>query len=95
MRVRWNSDENENDEILQLSFPPSFVQTHTPEHLYYRWKVYMMSQGDSDAKWREEPFQMILGGPYWIPPKLEDVKKQAAAAEEASQSRVTVQKNHR
>eukprot|EP00471_Norrisiella_sphaerica_P004924 CAMPEP_0184483122 /NCGR_PEP_ID=MMETSP0113_2-20130426/4736_1 /TAXON_ID=91329 /ORGANISM="Norrisiella sphaerica, Strain BC52" /LENGTH=692 /DNA_ID=CAMNT_0026863309 /DNA_START=147 /DNA_END=2225 /DNA_ORIENTATION=+ len=50
-------------------------QAHTPQHLYYRWKVYMICQGDTEEKWREEPFQMILGGPYWIPPSMEDMKK--------------------
>eukprot|EP00468_Gymnochlora_sp_CCMP2014_P009633 CAMPEP_0167759516 /NCGR_PEP_ID=MMETSP0110_2-20121227/11070_1 /TAXON_ID=629695 /ORGANISM="Gymnochlora sp., Strain CCMP2014" /LENGTH=695 /DNA_ID=CAMNT_0007645917 /DNA_START=44 /DNA_END=2131 /DNA_ORIENTATION=- len=49
-------------------------QAHTPQHIYYRWRVYMLSQGDTEQKWRTEPFQMLLGGPYWMPPSVEEMK---------------------
>ena len=38
------------------------------EHLYYRWKVYSLSQGDSTRRWRSRPFQMLEGGPFVVPP---------------------------
>ena len=39
-----------------------------PERAYYRWRVFSLSQGDSLARWRVEPFAMIAGGPRWKPP---------------------------
>ncbi|KAL7327657.1 hypothetical protein PS15p_206060 [Mucor circinelloides] len=42
----------------------------SPEHIYYRWKLFSLSQGDTKSKWMDEPFQMFRGGPWWIPPEL-------------------------
>lgn len=39
-----------------------------PEHRYYRWRVFSLSQGDSLKRWRVEPFSMIAGGSRWTPP---------------------------
>lgn len=38
------------------------------EHLYYRWKVYSLAQGDTTKQWRTRPFQMLAGGPFILPP---------------------------
>ena len=38
------------------------------EHLYYRWRVHSLSQGDTLGSWRTTPFQQVVGGPIWIPP---------------------------
>lgn len=38
------------------------------EHLYYRWKLYSLAQGDSSKQWRTRPFQMLAGGPFIVPP---------------------------
>jgi len=38
------------------------------EALYYRWRVYSLAQGDSLRHWRSTPFQMVAGGPYFVPP---------------------------
>lgn len=40
------------------------------EHIYYRWKLYSLLQGDSKYQWRSEPFQMFAEGPWWIPPEV-------------------------
>jgi hypothetical protein len=40
------------------------------EHIYYRWKLYSLLQGDSLYQWRSEPFQMFAEGPWWIPPEV-------------------------
>ncbi|KAI8985127.1 hypothetical protein BDB01DRAFT_789003 [Pilobolus umbonatus] len=42
----------------------------SPEHIYYRWRLYSMLQGDTKSRWLDEPFQMFEGGPWWIPPEL-------------------------
>ena len=38
-------------------------------HVYYRWKLYSLFNGDSIKKWRLEPFQMFHNAAWWIPPK--------------------------
>jgi U2-associated protein SR140 len=40
----------------------------SPEHLYYRWKTYSLAQQDSVTTWRTSPFQMMISGPFWVPP---------------------------
>jgi hypothetical protein len=40
-----------------------------PENIYYRWKIFSLLQpGDTETCWRTAAFQMVLGGPVWIPP---------------------------
>jgi hypothetical protein len=43
-------------------------QPQTPEHTYYRWRLFSLANGDELLRWRTEPFQMIAGGPRWVPP---------------------------
>lgn len=39
------------------------------ERIFYRWRVFSFSQGDSYGCWRTDPFIMIKpGGDFWIPP---------------------------
>uniref|UniRef100_A0A8C1X0R3 Zgc:163098 n=1 Tax=Cyprinus carpio TaxID=7962 RepID=A0A8C1X0R3_CYPCA len=40
------------------------------EHVYYRWKLYSILQGESPNKWRTSPFRMFRGGSLWKPPLL-------------------------
>ncbi|KAL1929370.1 hypothetical protein VTP01DRAFT_1508 [Rhizomucor pusillus] len=40
------------------------------EHIYYRWRLYSILQGDTRSQWRTEPFQMFEGGAWWIPPEV-------------------------
>ena len=41
----------------------------SPEQIYYIWRVYSLSQGDSMNSWRTTPFQMYLGDcSVWVPP---------------------------
>ncbi|KAI0236290.1 hypothetical protein L0F63_003734 [Massospora cicadina] len=42
----------------------------TPEHVYYRWKLYSLLQGDTVDVWRTEPFRMFDDGPFFIPPAM-------------------------
>lgn len=43
-------------------------QNNSPEHVYYRWKLYSILQGDSKYDWRTETFNMFDEGPIWCPP---------------------------
>ncbi|KAI9313204.1 hypothetical protein BX666DRAFT_2063447, partial [Dichotomocladium elegans] len=40
------------------------------EHIYYRWRLYSILQGDKKSNWRTEPFQMFEGGAWWVPPDV-------------------------
>ncbi|KAL8618876.1 hypothetical protein ACOMHN_000883 [Nucella lapillus] len=39
-------------------------------HLYYRWKLFSILQGDSPFKWQTEEFRMFKGGSVWRPPPI-------------------------
>ncbi|XP_006002850.1 U2 snRNP-associated SURP motif-containing protein isoform X2 [Latimeria chalumnae] len=41
-----------------------------PAHIYYRWKLYSILQGDSPTKWRTDDFRMFKNGSFWRPPPL-------------------------
>ena len=43
---------------------------HSPEHLFYRWRLWSLCNDDELSKWRTEPFVMIKEGPLLIPPPL-------------------------
>ncbi|KAF9434026.1 U2 snRNP-associated SURP domain-containing protein [Entomortierella beljakovae] len=48
-----------------------FLTDHkSTEHIYYRWKLFSMKQGDTITRWRMEPFKMVDGGPVWVPPLM-------------------------
>ncbi|GMH42641.1 hypothetical protein BSKO_10560 [Bryopsis sp. KO-2023] len=42
----------------------------SPEHAYYRWRLFSLAQGDGLRSWRIEPFVMVEGGPRWVPPTM-------------------------
>lgn len=42
----------------------------SPEHMYYRWKLYSLCNDDSMSAWRTEPFVMIEGSNRIHPPPL-------------------------
>uniref|UniRef100_A0A1A8I4A6 U2 snRNP-associated SURP motif-containing protein n=2 Tax=Nothobranchius kuhntae TaxID=321403 RepID=A0A1A8I4A6_NOTKU len=42
----------------------------SPAHVYYRWKLYSILQGESPAKWRTEDYRMFKNGSLWRPPPL-------------------------
>ncbi|XP_035266490.1 U2 snRNP-associated SURP motif-containing protein isoform X1 [Anguilla anguilla] len=39
-------------------------------HVYYRWKLYSILQGESPNEWRTSDFRMFRGGSIWRPPLL-------------------------
>jgi len=51
---------------FQFLFNPEL--TNSDEWVYYRWRVYSISQGDDLFRWRTKPFAMYDGGPLWKPP---------------------------
>eukprot|EP00039_Didymoeca_costata_P010542 m.142018 g.142018 ORF g.142018 m.142018 type:complete len:684 (-) comp14870_c0_seq1:784-2835(-) len=51
------------------------------EHVYYRWKLFSVLQGDRVKRWNLDTFKMFKGGSTWQPPpedqleQLEEVEK--------------------
>ncbi|KAK6478623.1 U2 snRNP-associated SURP motif-containing protein-like isoform X1 [Huso huso] len=58
-----------NREINNSMFRFLF-ENQSPAHVYYRWKLYSILQGDSPTKWRTEEFRMFKNGSMWQPPPL-------------------------
>lgn len=42
----------------------------SPAHIYYRWKLFSLLQGDTTTEWREKEFRMFTNGSIWKPPQL-------------------------
>jgi len=58
----------------------------TPAHTYYRWKLYSILQGDEPHVWNTKPFQMFVGGSYWLPPKMNPYMQKQVTKETSKQS---------
>ncbi|CAK9293338.1 unnamed protein product [Gordionus sp. m RMFG-2023] len=40
----------------------------SPAHIYYRWKLFSILNGDTPTEWRTKKFRLFKGGSYWQPP---------------------------
>ena len=56
-----------NRELANPQFKFLF-ENQSPEHLYYRWRLFSMLQGETKDKWSMEPFRMFKHGSMWKPP---------------------------
>lgn len=45
-------------------------ENESPAHIYYRWKLFSLLQGDTPTEWRQKEFRMFTGGSIWKPPPL-------------------------
>ncbi|XP_063375510.1 U2 snRNP-associated SURP motif-containing protein [Cydia amplana] len=45
-------------------------ENQSPAHVYYRWKLFSMLQGDSPKHWSSNDFRMFKGGSVWRPPVM-------------------------
>ncbi|XP_071184110.1 U2 snRNP-associated SURP motif-containing protein-like isoform X2 [Salvelinus alpinus] len=45
-------------------------ENQSPAHVYYRWKLYSILQGEAPTKWRTDEFRMFKNGSLWRPPPL-------------------------
>uniref|UniRef100_A0A4W3HL09 Zgc:163098 n=1 Tax=Callorhinchus milii TaxID=7868 RepID=A0A4W3HL09_CALMI len=45
-------------------------ENKTPAHVYYRWKLFSILQGDSPTKWRTVDFRIFKAGSFWHPPPM-------------------------
>jgi len=40
------------------------------EHVYYRWRIFSLLQGDTTSTWNEGCFCLFKGGSVWQPPRM-------------------------
>lgn len=45
-------------ELFEFRF---LFENQSPAHIYYRWKLFSMLQGDSTKEWKTEEFRMFKG----------------------------------
>jgi len=50
------------------------------EHIYYRWRVFSLLQGDTTNKWSQGCFRMFINGSIWQPPTINPYGNQAIGA---------------
>lgn len=57
------------------------------DHVYYRWKLFTILQGQTPTEWRTADFRMFRGGSMWRPPVLNNysqrVEEKAEVEEDA------------
>ena len=58
-----------NRELNNRNFQFLF-ENHSPHHIYYRWRLYSLLQGDPKDDWPTDDFQMFKGGSMWKPPAV-------------------------
>lgn len=56
--------------ILVLIFRRFLFENESPAHIYYRWKLFSLLQGDTPTEWRQKEFRMFKTGSIWKPPPL-------------------------
>ncbi|XP_032887791.1 U2 snRNP-associated SURP motif-containing protein isoform X1 [Amblyraja radiata] len=71
-----------NREISNLMFRFLF-ENQSPAHVYYRWKLYSILQGDSPTRWRTIDFRMFKNGSFWRPPPLNPYLQEISEETEA------------
>ncbi|XP_064456681.1 U2 snRNP-associated SURP motif-containing protein-like isoform X2 [Ornithodoros turicata] len=45
-------------------------ENQSPAHVYYRWRLFSILQGDHPNRWRTQEFRMFKGGSLWKPPPM-------------------------
>lgn len=64
--IRQNQKDNELYSFLWDS--------KCPDHLYYRWRLWSLSNGDSLSSWKVDPFLMFKNSSVWVPPATSLIK---------------------
>ncbi|XP_021941946.1 U2 snRNP-associated SURP motif-containing protein [Zootermopsis nevadensis] len=45
-------------------------ENQSPAHVYYRWKLFSLLQGDLQLRWHTQEFRMFKAGSIWKPPPM-------------------------
>ncbi|MEQ2173022.1 U2 snRNP-associated SURP domain-containing protein, partial [Goodea atripinnis] len=70
-------------------------ENKSQDHVYYRWKLFSILQGESPTKWRTAEFRLFRGGSLWRPPILNSYTErceEGAGIEEAAPCEEEVKK---
>ncbi|OTF78640.1 U2 snRNP-associated SURP motif-containing protein-like protein, partial [Euroglyphus maynei] len=59
-----------NREITNPQFSFLF-ENQSAAHVYYRWRLFSVLQGEHPSRWRTEEFRMFVGGSIWRPPPID------------------------
>lgn len=59
-----------NNPIFRFLFDNS-----SPAHVYYRWRIFSLLQGDETSNWSTDEFVMFDGGSKWKPPPVNPFSK--------------------
>ena len=59
-----------NNPIFRFLFDNS-----SPAHIYYRWRIFSLLQGDETSTWSTDEFVMFQGGSKWKPPPVNPFSK--------------------
>ncbi|KAF8062719.1 RRC1 [Scenedesmus sp. PABB004] len=76
--------EFEQAAMMEMQDSPDFAflfDLGSPEHAYYRWRLYSLAEGDTLRTWRIDPFLLVEGGQAWLPPPMLAADVAAAAAD--------------
>ncbi|KAH9383344.1 hypothetical protein HPB48_024559 [Haemaphysalis longicornis] len=55
---------------LASRFCVFLFENQSPAHVYYRWRLFSILQGDHPNRWRTQEFRMFEGGSLWKPPPM-------------------------
>nr|XP_027204143.1 U2 snRNP-associated SURP motif-containing protein-like [Dermatophagoides pteronyssinus] len=58
-----------NREITNPQYSFLF-ENQSAAHIYYRWRLFSVLQGEHPSRWRTEEFRMFVGGSFWRPPPI-------------------------
>ncbi|XP_039622431.1 U2 snRNP-associated SURP motif-containing protein isoform X2 [Polypterus senegalus] len=61
-------------------------ENQSQEHVYYRWKLFSILQGEPPNSWRTKDFRLFKGGSIWRPPLLNPYLQCEEEAAESSRS---------
>lgn len=75
----------------------SIAEVARNERIFYRWRVFSFSQGDTYGCWRTDPFIMVKpGGNFWIPPDRDpELLAQSQKDEERNEEHLQLIKQQR
>ncbi|XP_054481243.1 U2 snRNP-associated SURP motif-containing protein isoform X2 [Anoplopoma fimbria] len=55
------------------------------DHVYYRWKLFSILQGQSPTEWRTADFRMFRGGSMWRPPIINNYSQRGEDREDVEE----------
>ncbi|XP_077971948.1 U2 snRNP-associated SURP motif-containing protein-like isoform X2 [Styela clava] len=64
-------------------------ENQSPAHIYYRWRMYSILQGETATKWRTQDFRLFEGGSMWRPPPINPYEEVMSDSESGDEQQTT------